>query len=149
MSRADIATLTALTKWVEIIDSVISVIDRAGATSGAQFMTTGDRTMGRIGYFQSDYGLIEVLATARVPTGYVSLSKSYGQLDSRNPLVVRVFPGEGFGIRVVPETTPDDDIPVKQLDVDFEFGVGVGMDRTNGTVGFLVAGGSYVNATIS
>jgi hypothetical protein len=55
----------------------------------------------------------------------------------------------GFGAYVVPETTPDDDYPVKQLDVEFEFGVGVGMDRTNGAAGLLVAGGSWADATIS
>ena len=149
VARADIATHSALTRWVEIVDNVVSVIDRAGVTSGPQFFTTGDRSMGRIGYFQSDYGLVEVFATARVPTGFVSVSKSYGNNDARNPLAVRVHPSRGFGIAVVPETTPDDDFPVKQLDVDFEFGVGVGQDRTNGAVGYLVSGGTYANPTIS
>jgi len=148
VSRTDIATIGALTKFVDIVDNVISVIDRGGATSGPQFYTNGNRDIGRIGYFQSDYGLIELMATARLATGYVGMAKSYGQLDSRNPIAVRVHPQRGFGLAVVPETTPDDDFPVKQLDVDFEFGVGTGMDRTNGAVAFLVAGGSYTDGTI-
>lgn len=149
VSRADIATIGALTKFVEIVDNVVSIIDRGGGTSGPQFYTNGQRDIGRIGYFQSDYGLIELLATNRLATGYVGMTKSYGNLDARNALAVRVHPQRGFGLAVVPETTPDDDFPIKQLDVDFEFGCGVGMDRTNGAVGFLVAGGTYTDGTIS
>lgn len=149
ISRADIATYGALTKFVDIVDNVISVIDRAGATSGPQFFTNGARDLGRVGYFQTDVGLVELIGTNRLPTGFTGMAKSYGQLDSRNSLAVRVHPQRGFGLAVVPETTPDDDFPIKQLSVDLEFGVGVGMDRTNGFVGKLVSGGSYADPTIS
>lgn len=149
VARADIASYAALTKFVELVGISGVIIDRGGETSGNQMFRQANWQMGHFGDFQSDYGPIELHATARVPTAYASLVKSYGQLDQRNPLAVRVHPARGFGLMVVPETTPDDDFPVKQLDVDFEFGVGVGMDRTNGVVGFLVAGGSYVNPAIS
>lgn len=148
VSRADIALFSALTKFVELVDNVISVIDRGGGTSGSQFFTNGSRDLGRIGYFQSEVGLVELVGSNRIPTAYVGMTKSYGQLDSRNALAVRVHPSRGFGLAVVPETTPDDDFPIKQLDVDFEFGVGVGMDRTNGAIGYLVAGGTYADASI-
>lgn len=149
VSRADIATYGALTKFVDIVDGVVNVIDRGGVTSGPQFFTNGTRDLGRVGYFQSDVGLIELVGSNRIPTGYAGLTKSYGQLDTRNALAVRVHPSRGFGLAVVPETTPDDDFPVKQLDVDFEFGIGVGMDRTNGAVGLLVAGGTYADGVIA
>lgn len=149
VSRADIASYGALTKFVDIVDNVISVIDRAGVTSGPQFFTNGSRDLGRVGYFQSDVGLIELVGTGRIATGYVGMAKSYGQLDGRNSLAVRVHPLRGFGLSVVPETTPDDEFPIKQLDVDLEFGVGVGSDRTNGFVGFLVAGGSYTDGVVA
>ena len=35
------------------------------------------------------------------------------------------------------------------LDVVMEFGIGVGMDRTNGAAAYLVAGGTWSNPTIS
>jgi hypothetical protein len=35
------------------------------------------------------------------------------------------------------------------VDVGLEFGVGVGKDRTNGTEGFLVAGGTWAAPTIA
>lgn len=148
VSRADIALFNALTNKVILVDGGLQIA-RGGVTSGPQFYATGEQTLERIGSYQSSLGIIDLFATNRIPTGVVGMTKSYGQLDSRNALAVRVHPMRGFGLAVVPETTPDADFPIKQLDVDFEFGVGVGMDRTNGAVGFLVAGGSYADPTIS
>ena len=137
-SRADIATYAGLTDFVQIIDiQGFLAIDRGAESSGNQFYRTGDRTMGHFGDYQSDYGLIRLHSTARIPTTYTGMVKSYGQLDGRNPLAVRVHPDVGFGIYVAPETLPNDDIPIKQLDVYFELGVGVGMDRTNGAASEL------------
>lgn len=149
VARADIATYAALTKFVEIIDvQGLLAIDRGAESTGNQLFRTGDRTMGHFGDFQSDYGLIRLHSTARVPTTYGALVKSYGQLDSRNSLAVRVHPDGGFGFAVVPQTTPDDDTPIQQLDVEFEFGIGVGMDRTNGAAAEL-DDGNWGNPTIS
>lgn len=148
VSRSDIALFNALTNKVLLVDGRVTW-DRGGATSGPQFIASGNPTLSTIGSYQSSVGLIDLHATARIATGYVGMCKSYGQLDGRNALAVRVHPLRQFGLAVVPETTPDDDVPIKQLDVDFMFGVGVGADRTNGAVGFLVAGGSYVDGTIS
>lgn len=150
VSAADRALFTALTSFVQMINIPNLIINRGGATTGAQFYRTGqDTEFGHFGDFQSTSGFVELWASNRIPTGYVGMTKTYGQLDSRNALAVRLHPSRGFGMMVVPETTPDDDWPVKQLDVDFEYGVGVGGDRTNGAVGYLVAGGTYANATIS
>lgn len=148
VSRADIALFNALTNKVIMVDGRLQ-IDRGGNTSGPMFFETGQNTIDRIGSYQSSLGLIDLYATSRIPTGVVGMTKSYGQLDARNALAVRVHPQRGFGLAVVPETTPDDDFPIKQLDVDFEFGVGVGADRSNGAVGFLVAGGVYVDPVIA
>lgn len=149
VSRADIAAYAALTKFVEMVDPMIMVIDRGGESSGNQLFRRGMPELGHFGDYQSDYGLIELRSTGRLTTGYGGVAKSYGQLAAANPLAVRVHPAVGFGIQVVPETLPDDDVPVKQLDVEFEFGVGVGMDRTNGVSFHLVSGGTFVNPTIS
>lgn len=148
VSRADIALFAALSRKVVLVEDALQIL-RGGATSGPEFYARGTMTLERIGSYQSSVGLIELMASGRIPTGYVGLTKSYGQLDERNALAVRVHPQRGFGLAIVPETAIDDDFPIKQLDVDFEFGIGVGMDRTNGTIGFLVAGGTYANATIT
>jgi len=150
VSRADIATFGALTNFVEIIDvnGLIS-IDRGGETSGNRFFQRGTRNKGYFGDYQTAYGLVQMRSSARVPTAYAGMVKSYGSLDVRNPLAIRIHPMEGFGMFVVPETVPNDDVPIKQLDVEFEFGVGVGMDRTNGTAAFLDSSGTWTNPTIS
>lgn len=148
VSRTDIALFGALTNKVQLVEGALQII-RGGATSGPQFYADGQQTLERIGSYQSSLGLINLIASGRIPTGHVGLTKSYGVNDARNALAVRVHPIRGFGLQVVPETTPDDDFPIKQLDVDFEFGIGVGMDRTNGAAGFLVAGGTWVAPTIT
>jgi hypothetical protein len=147
--RADIASYYALTNWVEIVEPVVSTIDRAGATTGAQFFATGTREFGQIGFYHSQYGLIEVRATARIATGYAGLVKSYGSNTARNPLAIRVHPEAGFGAMVRPETTPDDDYPLKKLNIEMEYDIGVGADRTNGAAGRLVSGGAWTNPTVS
>lgn len=149
VSRADVAAYMALTGFVEVVDPIISMIDRGGETSGNQFYATGSRAFGLLGYFQGEYGLVEVRFTNRVPTLYAGMCKTFGNLAAQNPLAVRVHPDVGFGAYVVPETTPDDDYPVKQLDVEMEFGIGVGMDRANGAAAYYVSGGAWANPTIS
>lgn len=149
VSKTDIASYMALTGFVEVVDPVINIVDRAGATSGNQFFAVGQRAFGLLGYYQGQYGLVEVRFTNRVPTTYAGMTKGYGQLDSRNGLAVRVHPSVGFGAYILPETTLDDDYPIKKLDVVTEFGIGVGMDRTNGAAAYLVAGGVWANPTIS
>lgn len=148
VSRDDIALFAALTNKVVLVEGVLQIL-RGGATSGPQFFASGQQTLMRIGSYQSSLGLIELVASARIPTGYVGMTKSYGQLDSRNSLAVRVHPARGFGLAVVPETTQDVEFPIKQLDVDFEFGIGVGMDRTNGAAGYLSTSGSWANPSIT
>lgn len=148
VSRADLALFNALVNKVQLVDGVMQVV-RGGLTAGPQFFMQGTQTLERVGSYQSSLGQIELVASGRIPTGYVGMTKSYGTNDPRNALAVRVHPMRGFGLQVVPETTPDDDFPIKQLDVDFEFGIGVGQDRTNGAVGFLVAGGAYANGVIT
>jgi hypothetical protein len=149
VSRTDVASYLALTNFVEVVDPVVQMVDRAGASSGNQFFAVGQRAFGLLGYYQGEYGLVEVRFSARIPTTYAGMCKSYGALAAQNPLAVRVHPEVGFGAYVVPETTPDDDYPVKQLSVEMEFGVGVGMDRTNGAAAFLDSDGSWSNPTIS
>jgi hypothetical protein len=151
VSRTDVASYQALTKFVEFVAPVVAMIDRGAESSGNQMFARGMPmvTGGVFGYFQSDYGLIELRSSNRIATGYAWLGKSYGVNDPRNPLAVRVHPTDGFGAYMVPETTLNREYPVQRLTIEMEHGVGVGRDRTNGAVGYLVVGGSYTNPTIS
>ena len=151
VSRADVALFRALTKFVQFIAPIVTTIDRGGESSGNQLYANGQPMVsdGVFGYFQSDYGLIELRAYYRIPTGYVGLYKSYGNLAAQNPLAVRVHPQQGFGLFLTGERSDNEKFPLKKINVELEFGVGVGMDRTNGAVGYLVSGGTYTDPTIS
>jgi hypothetical protein len=150
-SLTDVVTIAALTKFVQLVSPTISVIQRGGETSGNQLFSVGqpDPIEGLFGRFQSTFGQIDLYSYARIPTGYVGMYKSYGQLDPRNPLAVRVHPDEGFGLQIVATPSDNPKWPLQKLNFEFEFGVGVGEDRTNGAVGYLVSGGTYANPTIS
>lgn len=148
VSRADIASYLALEKWVEIVDPV-DMLDRGGITTGATRFRIGQRELGKVGFFHSNFGLVEVRSTARIATGYAGLLKSEGSNVASNALAVRVHPDEGFGARIIPETTDDAQYPIKAVGLEFEFDVGVGVDRTKGAAGYLVSGGAWANPTIS
>lgn len=148
VSRADATTINALTNKVQMVEGV-TVIDRAAATTGPQFFMNGTQSIDRLGFYQSGLGLIELIATNRIATGYVGMAKSYGINNPKNSLAVRIHPDSGgFGFSLIPSPSDHRYFPIKQVDVDLEFGVGVGRDRTNGAVGFLVAGGSYTDGTV-
>lgn len=149
VSRDDIAEISALANFVTIVDPVVQTIDRGSGTTGSNFFARGSRELGRIGWYQSSVGLIELIASARIPTHYFGMTKSYGSLNPRNGLAVRVHPDQGFGFFIVTKTSENLDWPVEQVDVGLEFGVGVGADRTNGAAGLLVNDDTWANPTIT
>lgn len=151
VSRADVASYYALPDFVRPVSDNVVYIDRGttSADTGAAFFSRQAREMGVIGGFESQYGFIELRATNRVPTKYLGLVQSYGNNNEMNPLAVRVHPDEGFGARIVAQSQDDDLNPIKLIDVEFEYGVGVGMDRTNGVAAYVDSSGTWTNPTIS
>lgn len=151
VSRTDVdaGTFNALTNIIRFVNVAGGLIVAGGSTSNPQFIQQTTYDYDHVADFQTNNGIVQLYATSRVPTGYVGMAKSYGQLDKRNPLVVYTYPGKGFGVSVVPQTVANEEVPISQIDLEFNFGVGVGKDRTNGAVGYLVAGGTYANPTIS
>lgn len=156
VAEADVATYAALTNFIAYVAPVIQTIDRAGATSGAQYFANGivqatQPSGGRtIGWYQSNYGPVELRATYRIPTKYVFMYKSYGYNSPKNPLYVRIRPAVGFGVRMYVEPHADPLYQIKSMEMRMEFGVAAGMDRTAGFAGFLATGNTtYVAPTIS
>ncbi len=150
VARADFPTYRGLANYVDFVAPVIQMVDKGGATSGASFFATGQPAIanGVAGYYQAPAGLVEIRATGRVPTGYAAIYKSYGQNDPRNPLAVRVHPNQGFGAFIVSEAADNRQYPIQKVTIEMEFGVSVGVDRTNGAVGYLSTAGSWSNPTI-
>lgn len=150
VSRADISSYTALKNFVTLTPQEIMMVDRGGGTGDSQYFANGTPMVagaGLFGYYKSDYGLIALHATARIPTTYGFMYKSYGNNDARNPIAVRVHPDQGFGLFIVPSLSDETAYPIRRLNVEFEFGVGVGEDRTNGVA--MRKNSSWSNPTIS
>jgi hypothetical protein len=81
------------------------------------------------GYIETDYGIVRVWLTPRVPTYHFGVFKTYGPGDQRNPLRVRIASNIGFGFNLVPGNWTN--APTQLLVAYTEFGVGVA-DRVNG-----------------
>lgn len=151
VSRADLSSYTALADFISYAPNVMTWLDRGSSTTGNNMLANFNPDVaggGLIGYYKSPYGTVELYSSARIPTTYMGAFRSYGQLASQNPLAVRVHPAEGFGAKIIAVPSHNDAYPVQKLDIEFEFGVGIGPDRTNGVVCKKAA--SYdADATIS
>lgn len=140
-SRIDAAQFTAITGWKAPdwngLAYHASAVERAaGVSDVGQYF----------GFIESDYGIVQVWLTPRVPTLHFAVYKSYGRGDDRNTLRVRIDPNVGFGFTVVDGNWVN--APELLAVVYTEFGVGIGQDRTNG-VCVDVAASSYSSPTIS
>lgn len=155
VSTADTNTIRALANYVKPVNPIITNIDVGGRTGEPVFYMDGQilgtpALGGRfIGAVDTGFGFCGVYTTNRLPTGYVTLYKSYGQLDPRNPISIRIHESFGFGARImeVPDITTT--YPIKEINIQSEYGVGCGINRTTGATGFLVSGGTFVNPTIA
>lgn len=139
-SKADIATYTGLTEfkkpeWAGL--TYREATDRAKIAGIEDF----------IGYIETDYGLVRVWVTPRVPTAYFAVYKPYGPGDARNPLRVRIDPLTGFGWQLVPGVWLN--APEMMAVLYAEYGIGIGEDRTNGVCVEIDASGDYASPTIS
>jgi hypothetical protein len=101
------------------------------------------------GYMNSTYGLMELRATGRVPTGYAAVYVSAGNNVPDNPLYIRVYPDVGWGFYIQEVPNFNTTYPIKHIDVLIQYGVGAGRNRTRAAVGYLVAGGVWVDPSIS
>ena len=101
-----------------------------------------------VGAVNTDYGACRMWTSGRVPTAYWSVYKSMGRLDARNPL--RVYQSSTYGLNCV--LLAGDHIrefPLENAIMFFEFGVGVGEDRTNAVLVYNNTTGSYTDPTIT
>jgi hypothetical protein len=140
-AEADAATWTALTKWKAPtwtdLNYAASATERANISDVSRYN----------GYLETDYGLVRVKFTYRVPTAYFGAYKNYGPLDPRNPLRVRIMDVYGFGYRILPGNWVNS--PEQLAVIAAMYGVGIGSDRTNGVCVEIDAAGDYATPTIS
>ena len=140
-SRTDVSSwtdTTSVTGWKA--PEWPGIVYHASAVERAPAMVTDF-----YGYIETDYGIVRVWLTPRVPTDNFGVFKSYGPGDQRNPLRVRIASNIGFGFNLVPGNWIN--APSQMLVAYTEFGVGVG-DRVNG-VCVDVASSTYSAPSIS
>lgn len=102
-----------------------------------------------IGVIETAYGSVRVRASARVPTAYWAVYKSFGSMDSRNPLVMRESPQFGSGAVLLSGRQYNiQQFPLEGAILFSEFGVGVA-DRTAAAIVYNYTSGNYVIPTIS
>lgn len=144
IAQADVASwsnTTNVTGWVKRGDGLI----RYG--NQADLATVGDDYLAVIE--TSAYGPVRVRASARIPTGYWAVYKSYGALDQRNVLTVRESVDYGVGAVLLPgRQFAITQYPLEGAILFSEFGVGVA-DRVGAAVVYNHDDNAYVDPTIA
>jgi hypothetical protein len=139
---ADVATYTALAKFIRP-DRGVQYIQ----VSSGQSLAVAPIAEPYIGMFETDYGLIRLWATPRVPTNYLAVYRSYGANDPRNPLKVRFSADMGVGA-VLMRGENRRTYPLENATILHEFGVGVA-DRLAAYLVYFAAAGGYTSPTIA
>ena len=153
ISEADAGTVEGLANYVTPVLDV--TVDRGGATSGSQYFELGKvgsipNSGGRFfGMYRTRYGFVELYALPRIPTGYVFEYRPGEPFAANNALALRYRKSTGYGLKIleIPDFTTT--FPVKEIDLEDEYGVGTGKNRYAGAAGLLVAGGTWADATLS
>lgn len=142
VAQADLASwsnTTNVTGWIKRADGLI----RYGAQT--DLANVDDQYIAVIE--TSTYGPVRVRASARIPTKYYTVYKSFGNLDSRN--VLRVRPSLTWGLGAV--LLAGDHIrtyPLENALLRLEFYQGI-QDRVAAVLIYNHTTGSYVTPTIS
>jgi hypothetical protein len=140
---AEVSTYTALSNFVRPERNLARY-------NGATDVATGaiDEQV-FFGALETDFGLVYLWETERLPASYFGLYKSYGSNDPRNPLAIRYSEDLGFQ----PIMKPVGNHPLEGAEIIHEYGVGVGgapmTARLNGYCIHFDAAGDYDNPTIS
>lgn len=139
ISDTDRATYTALTGFVApSADGIRLGDDSAVALVGSDF----------IGALNTSYGAVWIRASARIPTGYYAVAKSYGQNNPKNALRWWYNPKFGPGVSILAGKQYRT-FPIEGALMYTEFGFGGNNDRTAAACTEIGSGGSYSVPTIT
>jgi hypothetical protein len=134
ISEADVTTIRALKNYVQPM-STIPWGDFGGRTAEPKYgepkeygsiPATGNRY---VGCYNSAYGLIDLFANTRIPVHYAVCYRPGSVLNPTNALAVRYRPEWGLGFKVLDIPNEETTFPVKEIDIEFEFGVSCGQNR--------------------
>lgn len=155
VSETDVTAIRALATYVMPVDNIN--YDRGGLTTGNIFFENGavnpsvPQSGGRyIGSINTGYGIGRLYATPRIPTEYAFLYRPGSPFAANNAIGVRYRPSTGFGVKIVEIPDFNTTFPIKEIDVENEYGVSCGTNRFAGAAMYWHAGvSSYTNPTIA
>lgn len=119
------------------------------AQEGIQYGTSetlASAMAGVFGIVETDHGPVRLRSSARIPTTYWAVYKSFGALDARNPLIIRENPEYGIGAILL----AGDHIrqyPLENAIMYSEFGVGFN-DRVSAALVLNASSSTYSSPTI-
>ncbi len=139
ISQTDVDDWTDVTGYKEKANAFINYGDNTTLAG------VGDEYIGAI--TTKMYGTVLVRVTARVPTGYWGVYRSYGRNDPRNPLWARWDPMFGEGPQLVVAQVAL--YPLQGAIGQMKLGVGVGPDRIAAVLVKNDTTGSYTSPVIN
>lgn len=152
-SEANLATANALNdkKFAKFIPAQFRI---TAGSSNAQTLTLPGELQGvpgeTVGWYASDYGMVEMKYHPRFPATYLWMGKSFGTNHPNNPLAIRTDPlVGGFGLMLDPQVNRSVSPKLERLVYEAKHGINVN-DRLNGVAAQIATGGTtYTNPTIS
>lgn len=153
-SEADVDLIQRDLRYVMPVDNIN--VDRGGLTTGNIYYEQGvigstPNSGGRyVGSVNSSYGFGRIYSIPRIPTGYAFLYRPGAPFAQNNALAVRYRPSTGWGVLLKEIPDFNTTFPIKEIDVEDEYGISCGPNRFAGACMRFGAGiSSYTNPTIS
>lgn len=154
VSEADVDVIQTQSRYVLPVDNIN--VDRGGLTSGNIYYEQGivgatPNSGGRyVGSVNTSYGFGRLFSIPRIPTGYGHIYRPGAPFAANNALAIRYRPSTGFGPRLNEIPDFNTTFPIKEIDVEDEFGISCGTNRFAGASFQFGAGVvSYANPSIS
>ncbi len=154
VSEADVDLIQRDQRYVLPVDNIN--VDRGGLTSGNIYFEQGvvgttPNSGGRyVGSVNTSYGFGRMFSIPRIPTGYAFLYRPGPAFAANNALAIRYRQSTGYGVLLKEIPDFNTTFPVKEIDVEDEYGIGVGTNRFAGAAMKFGAGASsYSNPTVA
>ena len=154
VSEADVDVIQRDMRYVLPVDNIN--VDRGGLTSGNIYYEQGvvgstPNSGGRyVGSVNTSYGFGRLFSIPRIPTGYATVYRPGTPFAANNALSVRYRQSTGFGVLLKEIPDFNTTFPIKEIDVEDEYGISCGTNRFAGAAMEFGSGVvSYANPTIS
>jgi hypothetical protein len=133
VSEADVDVIQLQSRYVLPVDNIN--VDKGGLATGNIYYENGvvgatPNSGGRyVGSVNTSYGFGRLFSIPRIPTGYANLYRPGTPFAANNALAIRYRPSVGFGPRLNEIPDFNTTFPIKEIDVEDEYGISCGTNR--------------------